>query len=154
MSNDRTFPRDLPHPLSDDEVLDRFHKAQALDERADELEMKLKDDTKERRDAIKRTRVEAKGLRTVAHKREEHRSVLCREELRGSQVFTLRVDTGAVVDQRAATADDQQETFPGLGAADDPPLPADYSPTGADKPTEEPAAPKGKGGKGKKGARR
>lgn len=154
----RTFPRDLPHPLTDAEVRERFHKAQELEERADELDTKLKDETKERRDAIKRQRTEAKSLRAVAHKEQELRSVLCREELRGSQVFVVRDDNGAIVDQRPATAEDQQlDVFPGLGtptpASKDLPLPPEYSPRASDGDPPSEASGKASGKKRGRGGR-
>jgi len=128
------FQRDVIHPLTEEEVIVAYDRAHDLEERADRLEEELKEGSKDRKSEIRRLRLDAKHRREAAAARSELRSVACYEELRGSQVVTLRADTLAVVDQRAATAADQQETFPGLdtGVAEedlDLPLPADYTPT-------------------------
>ena len=43
----------------------------------------------------------------------------CYEELQGSQMFVRRADTHEVIDQRAATADERQQDFPGLDKGGD-----------------------------------
>jgi hypothetical protein len=144
----KTFARSIAHPLSEEQALEHFDKAQKLEEQADKRAAKLKDDTKDESAAIKRMRTEAASIRASAKAREELRSVQCYEELRGSQVFVVRADTGEDVDQRAATEEDQQQTFPGLddtrpGDVLDP----DYTPsaTSPKAPTERTGKKKRKG---------
>lgn len=104
----------LPHPLTEDEVLAAYDRAHDIDEEADALAEQLKTETAARKETIRKLRSDAKRRRVSAAARTEQRSVLCTDELRGSQVITIRNDTGEIVDERAATPADQQASFPGL----------------------------------------
>lgn len=137
MTTKSTFAHEVDYDLNDEEVLEYYDKAQGRDEHADEVEVEIRDDVKDRKAEVKKLRQEAKKLREAAKERKERRSVTVYTELRGSQVVYIRVDTAEVVDQRGATPEDLQQTFPGLATGgngdDDLPLEPDYTP-GDDSP--------------------
>lgn len=139
-----SFTRDVPHRLTDQESLERNDSAAQLEREADELEAKLKLDTKDRKDHIASLRAQAKRKRAAAADRKELRSVSCHEEIKGWQVLVVRDDTGEVVDQRALEATEQTD-FAGLDESkpDDLPEP-DYSPS-----SRSPKAPTEKARKGR-----
>jgi hypothetical protein len=148
----KLFKRDVAVELSEDQALQLHDHAQITDARADELEERLKEDVKERKLRIATLRAEAERDRAAAKEREQLVSMDCYEELVGSQMIVRRADTNAIVDQRAATPEEQQQTFPGLDDGGDLPLPPDYSAGGGGDEVEQTSGKKGRGkGKGKKG---
>lgn len=114
MQVQKTFARSVPHDLTEQEVLDSYDQAHALEREADSLTEELKESSKEQKAQVTRLRLDAKHKREAASARKEMRAVACYEELRGSQVMVIRADTNEVIDQRPATEADQQQTFPGL----------------------------------------
>jgi hypothetical protein len=146
----QTFAHEINVDLDDDEVLDYYDRAQERDDQADKDEVSIRDSVKDKKDAVKKLRAEAKKLREAAKERKERRAVQCYSEIRGSQVFYIEVATGKDVDQRAATPEDLQETFPGLAKDEgDLPLDPDYTPSD-DSPQGEFEKPRKKK-KGKRG---
>lgn len=122
------FRKELDEPMTEGEANATFRDAHAKRSRADELEEELAQHTAKRKAEIKELRGEADRLDAQANsgKKKVWREV--REVLRGSQVYVVRIDSDAVVDQRAATPAELQQDFPGLdrGAA----LPAPSSAEG------------------------
>lgn len=144
--NRKLFPRDVLVQLDEREALELHDKAQRHDARADELEEALKEEAKERKAQIARLRSEAERDRSAASKREQLVSMQCYETVEGSQVYARRADTDEVIDQRPATADDQQQAFPGLDPGGELPLEPDYAASGAEV-ADEAVAPARKGRK-------
>lgn len=128
-----TFAHEINVELSDDEVLDYYDRAQEKDDQADKDEAAIRDSVKEQKEDVRKMRTEARKLREAAKERKERRAVQCYSEVRGSQVFYVEVASGRDVDQRAATPEDLQESFPGLAKTakteDDLPLEPDYTPS-------------------------
>lgn len=151
--NRKLFDREVEVDLNEDDALRLHDKAQHVDAQADELEAKLNTEVKERKARIATLRSEAERDRAAAAKRVQLVTVKVYEELRGSQVFVIRNDNGEIVDQRAASLEEQQQTFPGLDGGGDLPDDgdaADYSPD-PDAPTsaEEKTTRRGRGRKAK-----
>mgnify|MGYP000861665902 FL=1 len=115
----KLFKRDVPVSLSEDDALALHDKAEADEQRADELEAELKTETKTRKARIDELRAGVDRDRAAAAKREQLVNMDCYEELQGSQMFVRRADTHEVIDQRAATADERQQDFPGLDKGGD-----------------------------------
>lgn len=153
--NRKLFDREVEVDLTEQQALVLHDKAQHVDAQADELEAKLNTEVKERKARIATLRSEAERDRSAAAKRVQLVTVKVYEELRGSQVFVIRNDNGEIVDQRAASLEEQQQTFPGLDGGGDLPddvdgEAADYSPD-PDAPTsaEEKTTRRGRGRKAK-----
>ena len=109
-----TFKREVPEVLDNDAAIALADQATRKAARANELEDELKEHTTKMKATIKELRGEAERDHAASEKRTRMVVAECREELRGSQMFVLRVDTGEVVDQRAATLAERQQDFPGL----------------------------------------
>ena len=145
-----TFMREVEHPLTANEAMEMYDEAEEIDERRQELEKRLKQDTLGRKTEIKQLEAEAARKREAAVRRKELRPVECREEKRGSQMFTVRVDSGAVVYQRALTeAEMQDDLFSDTASDSDLPLEPDYTPRDSAPRVPSERKPKAKG-KGKK----
>lgn len=108
------FKKEVPEDLTVEESNALYDEAHGKRASADRLEEELAQHTAKRKAEIKELRGEADRLDAQAHdkKRMVWRDV--REQLRGSQVFVVRVDNGEIVDQRAATPAELQQDFPGL----------------------------------------
>jgi hypothetical protein len=142
-----TFAHEINVDLGDDEVLEYYDKAQEKDDQADKDEAAIRDSVKEQKEDVRRMRSEARKLREAAKERKERRAVQVYTEVRGSQVFYIEVSSGRDVDQRAATPEDLQETFPGLSSKpdDEIPLEPDYTPSNDDSlKVETEKKPRGK----------
>lgn len=108
----RRYDRQLPCPLTDEEALDRG-KALAL------ARVAMRDAIDHRKAEAKRlgelcelAEAEVDRLAMIVRDRREYRPIQCEEVLRGRQVDVVRLDTGEVVQTRAATeADLQQPLF-------------------------------------------
>lgn len=129
-----TFAHEINVDLSDDEVLEYYDKAQEKDDQADKDETAIRDSVKEQKEDVRKMRSEARKLREAAKERKERRAVQVFTEVRGSQVFYVEVSSGRDVDQRAATPEDLQESFPGPASKpdDDLPLEPEYTPSNDD----------------------
>jgi hypothetical protein len=113
------FRKEIAEPMTEAEANAVYQDAHRKRSRADELEEELAQHTGKRKAEIKELRGDADRLDAQAYDNKKLVWREVREVLRGSQVFVVRIDNDAVVDQRAATPSELQQDFPGLdrGAA-------------------------------------
>lgn len=115
---EKTAMRTLPVKLTDDEVairsqelaeveLERLERTEALDDAVEEW----KEQKKVLENAAKASVTESVRLARIVKYREEPREVRCVVTVSHGQYVVTRVDTGEVVAQRAASAEELQMTL-------------------------------------------
>jgi hypothetical protein len=153
-----TFPKTIEIEITDEENTIRMK---------DHLEIEFKiDATKAQRAAkmaeynadLKALRQQRSELITTIKSKKEKRDIDCYQDpdFRRNIMFTKRADTDQVIDERALTLEERQETLPGTTAkpakpkapkgSEDPVVEDDYKPEGhvegkpGEKPTEDAGA--------------
>lgn len=108
-----TYKRQLPCKITDEESQAKGSKAAKLQDQAEELQEQLNISLKDLRADIKQKRGEIRGLLKEIAAGTEDRDVVCYDDkdFRKGEIRTHRADSGEVVDRRAMTADERQETM-------------------------------------------
>lgn len=100
--------------LSETEVAERSERMATVLSEVESQRDALKEYAKAERLEIKEKETEIRDLREAVLHHEEEREVQAEEFLRGSQIVTVRNDTGQVVSERGATdVDKQSDLFGG-----------------------------------------
>jgi hypothetical protein len=114
VKHEDTYLRKLPCELTQEEVDRKLHEAREhvdfIARREAEIEL-LKLEIKAKKEDIESTTREVVELVRAADDRQESREVVCYEQfdLPSNTVFLHRLDTSALVEQRAMTADEREE---------------------------------------------
>ncbi|HWU85761.1 MAG TPA: hypothetical protein VN253_00695 [Kofleriaceae bacterium] len=107
--------RELPVKLDDEQLLLVAMNKAMLEDELDQLEQDFGDAKEDWKKRIEDKEAEI-ALRRKELKDKARRSLVdCYERWRGNVIEVVRSDTGEVVDSRAATLKDTQQTIPGAG---------------------------------------
>jgi hypothetical protein len=122
----KRFRRELPHKLTRDEVHDYGQKLAGKEREWSALDEKRKGIAQQYRGDLAKVEADIQRLTAAVDTGKELRNTEVVNVLVGSQVFTYSLESGEVVDQRAADhTDTQEDMFPAL--EDDDFLPGDAS---------------------------
>lgn len=107
--------RELPCRLSPDEMLDIAIRKSKLEAQLEEKEEEFAENKREWTKALEEIESRIGVMRSELRTGEQRRVVNCHERWRGQLIEIVRDDTGEVVDTRASTLRDTQQSIPGTG---------------------------------------
>jgi hypothetical protein len=150
--------RELPCRLSPDEMLDIAVRKSKLEGELEELEEEFSEEKRSWNKRLEELEGRIGVMRSELRTGEQRRVVTCFERWRGQLIEIVRDDTGEVVDTRASTLRDTQQTIPGTGDAGDDEQQADAARTqraaGVEEDEEGDVVPPESSGSGKRGKKK